>query len=291
MMKNDLIRKLEARAELYKAPSGDDYRGISLKAVEAVSGETGASKREVEISALEAGIIPLRYQRNIGSIGIKGQLKLRKARVAVIGAGGLGGTLVELLARMGIGELLVIDSESFGEENLNRQMLCTEQDIGRSKVEAARRRVVSINSAVDLDARQVFVSRENVDAILKGCDLVIDALDSIPVRLLVQEAARRLGIPMIHGAIAGFLGEVMTVFPGDRGLESLFGDGRSVPEKGIEVQIGTPTVTPTVIAALQAMEAIKVLLRMTDPIRHKLLYLDLAEGVLSGVRLVKDETK
>ncbi|MCX6353601.1 MAG: HesA/MoeB/ThiF family protein [Candidatus Aureabacteria bacterium] len=290
-MKNDLIRKLEALAESYKAPSGDEYRGISLKVVEAVSAEAGASRRDVEIAALEAGIIPLRYQRNIGSIGIEGQLKLRKARVAVIGAGGLGGTLIELLSRMGIGELLVIDSDSFSEDNLNRQILCTEQDIGRSKVEAARRRIVSINSAVDMDARQVVVSGDNVDALIKGCDLVIDALDTIPVRLLVQEAARRLRIPLIHGAIAGFLGEVMTIFPGDRGLEALFGGGGNAPEKGIEVQVGTPTVTPMAIAALQAMEAIKVLLGMMGPIRHRLLYLDLEQDVLSGVRIANADTK
>lgn len=284
-MASALVEIIKAAAKAHKAPSGDSYHGLALKDVERVARETGATRREVEIAALEAGIIPLRYQRNIGSIGIEGQLKLRRSRVAVIGAGGLGGTLVELLARLGIGSLLVMDGEAFTEDNLNRQILCVEDNVGMSKAEAARVRITRVNSAVDVEARHVVISRENVDSLIHGCDLVIDALDNIPVRMLLQEAARRSNIPFVHGAIAGFLGEVMTVMPGDKGLGSLFEGGKGIPEKGVEVEAGTPTMTPMVIAALQAMEAVKLIIGMKGVLRNKLLYLDLEADVLSMITL------
>ncbi|MEJ2745694.1 MAG: ThiF family adenylyltransferase, partial [bacterium] len=151
MDKASLLKRIDAAAELKAAPSGKEYRGISRSAVEAISSATGVGLREVEIAALEGGIVPLRYQRNVGSLGIEGQLKLRLARVAVVGAGGLGGTIIELLARVGIGALTVIDGDTFTEDNLNRQLLCTEEWVGRSKVEAARQRVSQVNSAVEVD--------------------------------------------------------------------------------------------------------------------------------------------
>jgi len=113
---------------------------------------------------------------------------------------------------------------------------------------------------VEVVSHQVFLDSENVDSIIRDCDLVIDALDNIPVRLRLQEAARRLKLPLVHGAIAGFIGELMTVLPGDPGLSVLFGRDKEIPRKGIETEIGAPTITPALIAAGQVMEAIKIIL-------------------------------
>ncbi len=280
-----LLKRLRELKQVEKAPSGKDYEGLSRRAVETISSELGVGKREVEIAALESGLIPLRYHRNIGSIGIEGQLRLRRAKAAIIGAGGLGGTLVELLARLGIGKLVVIDGETFTEDNLNRQLLSTEENIGKSKVEAAAERVMRVNSAVDLEVHQVFVYKDNIDSFVKDCDVVVDALDNIPVRLILQEAARRLKLPLVHGAIAGFVGELMTIFPEDSGLRALFAKGKKPPEKGIEVEMGAPTITPAVIAGMQAVEAVKVILGKGEPVRHKLLYLEMEESKISEIEL------
>ncbi len=277
--------RIRARATSEKAPSGEAYLGLTVGAVEELASELGVSRREVEVAALEAGVIPLRYHRNIGSIGLEGQLVLRRSKVAVVGAGGLGGTVVELLARIGIGALVVVDGEDFTEDNLNRQFLCTESRIGGSKAAAAAARVGEVNSAVDVEALAVFITESNVDRILAGCHLAVDALDSIPVRLILEEAAGRLGIPFIHGAVGGFLGEVMTVLPGDEGLAALFGRPREVPRAGMEVRAGVPTITPAVVAALEAMEVVKVLLGRGEPMRDRMMYLDLDSGTVSRIDL------
>jgi molybdopterin/thiamine biosynthesis adenylyltransferase len=285
MMAGSLTGKIRARALMEKAPSGAEYLGLSLAAIEALASELSLSRRRIEIAALEDGIIPLRYHRNIGSLGKEGQLALRRAKAAVIGAGGLGGTLIELLARLGIGALVVIDGETFTEDNLNRQLLCTEEWIGRSKVEAAAARISRVNSAVEVEPHQVFVTGATIDPLLAGCDVVIDALDSIPVRLILQEAADRLNMPFIHGAVGGFVGEVMTVLPGDGGLAALFGAGQEIPRGGIEIEAGVPTITPSVIAALEAMEAVKIILKRGDLMRNRMLYLDLDGSTVSSVNL------
>ncbi len=285
--KGSLIERINRLAEGGIAPSGKEFRGLSLSAVETISSAMGVSRRDVEIAALEEGVIPLRYQRNIGSVGIEGQVKLRRARVAVVGAGGLGGLIIELLARLGIGTLVLIDGETFTEDNLNRQILCAEAGVGRSKVEAARQRVSEINSAVEVEIHNVFIRRDNIDALIMGCCLVIDALDSIPVRLILQEAAGRLGVPFVHGAVAGFVGEIMTVCPGDRGLAAFYEGGQHIPRAGIEVELGTPSVTPAVTAALQAMEAVKLITGRGELIRNKLLYLDLDESRMSEINLAR----
>ncbi|MCX6357869.1 MAG: HesA/MoeB/ThiF family protein [Candidatus Aureabacteria bacterium] len=283
-MAASMREKIRGCAGVITAPSGAAVRVLSMEAVRAIADQSGAGRRDIEIAALEEGIIPLRYQRNAGTIGIEGQLKLRRARVAVVGAGGLGGTIIELLARLGIGTLVVIDRDVFSEDNLNRQILSTEDAIGRPKVEVAAGRVARVNSAVGVVAHHTVVDRGNIDSLIQGCDVVIDALDSIPTRLLVQEAATRINIPFVHGAIAGFLGEVMTVFPGDRGLMALYGDGQGAAG-GLELRLGTPSVTPSLVAAFQVMEAVKLILGTGAPLRHRLLCIDLLEGSISDVKM------
>ena len=285
--KASLLKKINDAVELGIAPSGKEYRGISHGAVEAISSATGASAREVEIAALEVGVIPRRYLRNVGSLGIEGQLKLRRARVSVIGAGGLGGTVIELLARLGIGALVVIDGDTFTEDNLNRQLLCTEEWVGKSKVEAARQRVAQVNAAVEVDAHHISIKPDNVDSLIKGCCLVVDPLDSIPVRLILQEAASRCAVPFVHRAVAGFIGVIMTVLPGDKGLAAFYGDSPRVPCSGIEIELGTPTPTPAVTAALQAMEVVKLITGRGEIVRNKLLYLDLDRGAVSEIDLCR----
>lgn len=268
-----------------RARSGTPHPTLSLRDVAEIAAAAGATRREVEIRALSGGVVPQRYLRTIGTLGIDGQLKLRRARAAVVGAGGLGGVLVEILARLGIGALTVIDADTFTEDNLNRQLLSSEANIGEGKAAAAAERAARINSAVEVSPRRAFVDDTNADSLLAGCDLVIDALDHIPSRLVLQRAAARLKVPFIHGAIAGFAGEVMTVLPGDPGLEALYGEAGGAPEKGIEVALGTPPPTPVTVAAIEAAEAVKAVTGVGELIRNRVLFIDLATGGCSSLDL------
>lgn len=214
-----------------------------------------------------------RYDRNQGTIGWDGQEKLAAAKVAVIGAGGLGGLTVELLARMGVGYLKVIDGDTFAAHNLNRQLLATEANLGRSKAHEAVSRITAINSEIVAEAVAVMLSDTNAIELLAGIDVIVDCLDNFSARQYAGQAARQLGIPLVHAAIAGFTGQVATIFPGDKSLELIYKpSGKS--DRGIEVVLGNPAATPALAAALEVQEVVKLITGIGEPLRNKLLYFD-----------------
>ena len=275
---------LQERIEVLAEMEGG-IRIIHLRRVHELAVTSGRPVRRVELAALGAGIVPWRYVRNLGTIGLEGQIKLLRATVAVVGLGGLGGYVTEALARMGVGRLILIDGDVFEEHNLNRQILSAEARLGAEKVQAARQRVAEINGAVDVIGHTVMLTRENLPHLLEGADVVVDALDRLPVRLVLQEGAQSLGIPMVHGSIAGFLGQVMTILPGDPGLITLYGAPADLPEQGLEAQLGTPAATPMAVAAWEAQEAVKILLGRGELLRHRLLVMDMETGTVEILRL------
>jgi molybdopterin/thiamine biosynthesis adenylyltransferase len=261
------------------AETAEGIEVIALDRVRVLARELGVSPREVELTALGARVLPRRYLRSLGTVGWEGQIKLLRSTVAVVGLGGLGGNVVEGLARMGVGRLIVVDDDVFLDHNLNRQVLSAEAGLGLLKAEVARTRVAQINAAVEVIAHPEYATRENLPRLLDGAEVVVDALDRLPTRLVLQEAAQEMGIPMVHGAIAGYVGQVMTIFPGDAGLRALFGEG-SVPQQGIEVQLGCPAATPMMVAAWQVQEVLKILLGRGQLLRHKMLFMDAEAGTV-----------
>lgn len=238
---------------------------------------------EVEMVILQAGLLPARYQRNQQMISTAQQLQLLQSKVAVIGCGGLGGYIIEELARLGVGRLVVIDPDVFEEHNLNRQLLSSIKLLGSAKVDAAVERVAEINPAVAVSPRKAAIDRTNGQAMLAGVDLVIDGVDNIPTRLALAELCRQMNLPLIHGAIAGWYGQVATVCPGDDTLQKLYGqwsDG-----KGIEAQLGNPSFTPAVAASLQVAEACKLLLAHGRLLRNKMLSVNLLNMQIHEVPL------
>jgi molybdopterin/thiamine biosynthesis adenylyltransferase len=260
------------------ASTESGVRIVRQRQVHALAAENACSVRDVELAALRAGIAPWRYVRNLGTIGLEGQAKLLQSTVAIVGLGGLGGFVTEALARMGVGRLILIDGDAFEEHNLNRQLLSDEAVLGMPKAEAAARRVAGVNSAVEVTAHTTMLTEENLLRLLAGADVVVDALDRLPTRLLLQEGVQALGIPLVHGSIAGFLGQVMTIFPGDPGLQGLYGDAGDLPERGLEAQLGTPAATPMAVAAWEAQEVVKLLTERGTPLANRLLLMDMESG-------------
>ena len=283
-MKNEkeetILRELEKTRKEAVNSSGEKYYSISVKQIKEISCKFQTKSREVDILALQNNIIPKRYQRNLGVVSPSEQIKLLQSKVAIIGAGGLGGTLLELLVRMGIGELIIADKDIIGDSNLNRQILSTETNLGQSKTEVAVKRVKEINSSIEITGHSVFIDSDNVKKIIEGAEVVVDALDNLPVRFILQQACRELNIPLVHGAIAGFNGQLTTIFPQDKGLELIYGSNKDLPEHGSEVELGAPTVTPALIASLEAQEVFKILLKRGKLFRNRLLYLDIEEGTI-----------
>jgi molybdopterin/thiamine biosynthesis adenylyltransferase len=266
------------------AEAEDGIEAIALDWVRALASEFGISLREVELIALEAHVLPRRYLRSLGTVGWEGQTRLLRSTVAVVGLGGLGGNVVEGLARMGVGRLVIVDGDVFLDHNLNRQILCSEDDLGLFKAEVTRAKVAQINAAVEVIACPEEATRENLPRLLEGAEVVVDALDRLPSRLMLQEVAQKMGIPMVHGAIAGYVGQVMTIFPGDGGLRALYGEG-SVPQQGIEVQLGCPAATPMMVAAWQVQEVLKILLGRGQLLRHKMLFMDAEAGTVEALEI------
>lgn len=267
-------------------PAGESYRCLSLEDTVSLAGRLGLTRRELEIAALEAGVIPDRYQRNLGTIGIAGQIKLLRARAGIVGAGGLGGFAVELLARCGVGRLTVIDSDSFDTTNLNRQLYALEGGLRLNKAAAAAHRVEGINGAVEVTAHRCRGDSGNLPRLLQGSDLVLDCLDNLQTRFSLEEACQKLKIPLVHGAIAGFMGQVAVIRPGRPLLAAIYGrQTAQIPDRGVETNFGNPSFTPAVVAAWQAAEAVKLLAGLGASLDDTLLLIDLFSGETTRLAL------
>lgn len=280
-----ILKELKKKRREAINSSGEKYDSISFDQVKKIAIKFQLSSKEIEILALKSNIIPGRYQRNLGVISPSEQVRLLQSKAVIIGAGGLGGTVLELLARMGVGELVIADKDLIMDSNLNRQILSNETNLGQNKAEVAVRRVKEINSSIEITGHSVFIDSDNVKKIIKGAEVVVDALDNLPARFILQKACRELNIPLVHGAIAGFNGQLTTIFPQDKGLELIYGSDKDLPEHGSEVTSGAPTVTPVIIASLEAQEVIKILLKRGKIFRNKLLYLDIEEGTIEILNL------
>uniref|UniRef100_A0A831UCH4 HesA/MoeB/ThiF family protein n=1 Tax=Geobacter metallireducens TaxID=28232 RepID=A0A831UCH4_GEOME len=243
----------------------------------------GLTLGQVEEAILQRGLMPARYQRNRQTITVDMQLRLCRSRVVIIGSGGLGGYLVEELARLGVGNLVVVDPDIFEEHNLNRQFLSSPALLGKPKAAVAAARVAEINPAVAVTPLQLAFSRDNGHGILGGADVVMDGLDSISTRLELAECCRQLSIPLVHGAIGGWYGQVASQLPGDDISSALFGSWSE--SKGIETRLGNPSFTPAAVASLQVAEACKILLGEGEPLRHRMIYVNLLHMEFSEVLL------
>jgi len=280
-----LLEKILQRAQPYVAPNQRPYSILSLPDRDSIASALDLPKRTVEIAALEAGIIPQRYLRNLGTLGISGQLKLLKARVLIIGAGGLGGTMAHLLARIGLGTLILADGDFFSEDNLNRQSFSLEQNLGQKKVQVVGSEILKINAAMDVETFAGFVQENELAGLIRGVDVAMDALDNMPTRFLLERACKKAKVPLVHGAVAGFCGQVTTIFPEDIGFKAFYGESPNLPEKGIEVELGNLPGIVSAVASLQVQEAVKIITGLGRPLRNRLLFLDSLNGAAEIISL------
>lgn len=212
-----------------------------------------------------------RYSRNLTTISEEENNIIKKSKVCVIGCGGLGGYSIEMLGRIGVGNITAVDGDVFDETNLNRQILSNTSTLGMSKAYVAMERMKLVNEEIQIKPIQDFLDETNANKIIKGNQVVVDALDHIPTRLLVQKTCEELNIPFVYGAIAGWYGQVSTIFPGDRTLNKIYKKNIS---KGEEKKLGNPSFTPALISSIQVSEVIKILIKRGELLRNRILYCD-----------------
>lgn len=261
------------KARLNKAFDKEGLTELTLQQAEKIAKQTNIPLIAIESFALEKGISPPRYQRNIGSLGIAGQRKLLDKKVIVVGLGGLGGYVLEQLARMGLAQIVAVDPDIFDEANLNRQLLADEKNLGEKKVTAAENRLRKVNRAVEFAGYAVPLDRLP-DEIWRDADLVFDCLDNIKDRLTLARRCSVANVPLVHGAIAGWYGQVGVVWPDSGMLEKVYEDC----SRGVEQDVGIPPFTAAVAASLMVAEGIKILVGSSSGKQPKMLFFDLQES-------------
>ena len=222
-----------------------------------------------------------RYLRNHNAISEGEQAILATKRVLVVGCGGLGGMVIECLARIGVGHLRVVDGDVFEESNLNRQLLSSTMNLNRPKTLAAKQRVMAINPLVEVDVVQAELTEENNADLLADCDVAVDCLDNIPARLLLQQAAKTAEVPLVHGAVAGWLGRICVIQPGEDLLSSLYPNQEEA--QGEEQQMGTLSFTAALIASWQAAETVKLLLGKPG-LLGEIIEVDLLQAIVKKLK-------
>ena len=226
-----------------------------------------------------------RYDRNMVALSEQECTALRDKRIAVVGCGGLGGSVIEALARIGVGYLRVLDGDTFEESNLNRQLLCTETALGREKALVAAERIHAINSEATVEPIVAYLGEDNAAALLSGVDCVVDCLDNLEARFWAAHTCQNVGIPIVYGAIAGWFGQMCTVYPGDVSFVSVYGEPFESGGESQHKKLGNLPFTAYAIAAFQAAEAVKVVLNRPGQIRNRLLMIDLLDGSVDDMEL------
>ncbi len=213
-----------------------------------------------------------RYDRQImiRGLGEEGQEKLKRAKVIIAGGGGLGSPSSIYLAAAGVGTIRIVDHGSVELSNLNRQVLHWDKDIGRRKVASAAEKLKKLNPGVEIEAIEEVITEVNVSQLVADFDLIVDAMDNLPTRYLLNKAAIDKNIPFFHGAVYGFEGRAMTIIPGKSACLQCVYHGAVTPERKFPV-IG---VTPAVIGCIQAAEVIKYIAGIGELLTNRLLIYD-----------------
>lgn len=198
-------------------------------------------------------MMDVRYERNISALTEEECLALQNKRALVVGCGGLGGHIIDMLARIGVGALRVVDGDVFEPSNLNRQLLSEVPLLGVKKAQAAADRIARVNPQIQVDAVEEFLTEANVLDLITGCDVVLDALDNILTRKLLAEACAKAGIPYVYGAISGWVAQAAVSMPGDGLIDMLFPEEIEIRDKSVL------SFTPALCAAMQTSLCVKLL--------------------------------
>lgn len=240
--------------------------GDEIYVLPAVAGGSELSSKDID-----------RYSRQImlEEIGYQGQLNLRSAKICVVGVGGLGNPITTRLAAMGVGKLRIIDRDVIELSNLHRQTMFDESDVGQVKVEVAAKKLKKLNPDVEIESLPISINDYTALDAIEGCDVVIDALDSVNARYALNKACVEKNIPFVTGAAVGVSGQAFTILPGKSACYSCMFpalDEDSMPTCSIE---GVHPSILSIIGGIEVAEAVKIILGKTPSLSNKILHVDL----------------
>ncbi len=222
-----------------------------------------------------------RYLRQVPIIGARGQERLARSSVLVVGAGGLGSPIITYLACAGVGRILIVDGDVVEPSNLNRQFLYRESDVGRPKALVAAERVRELNSSVEVEAYQARLTDELASRLMAVVDLAVDALDNWASRLILNRAAVSAGKPLVHGGVDRLYGQVTTVIPGRTPCL------QCIAPPGAERIRGGPILGPVagIVGSIEALEVLRILSGLGPGLAGRLLVVDCSSMSFETVEL------
>jgi molybdopterin-synthase adenylyltransferase len=277
-----LAERIQKQALRTRLPDGQELTVLPLYFVQDLARGLGRVKpphlphprgravAQVERAALALGIWPERYVRNFNAYGLKEQQRLLEGTVAQVGLGGLGGHVLELLARAGVGKIRAADGDEFVPSNLNRQLYATRRSLGGYKAAAAAARMRQVNPAVDFEPVATFLDEAEMGRFVAGAQLCLDTLGGLKDRAALMRQAAAANIALVTAAVSGQCGFVATVLPGGLGPADFFGAGA-----GAEDTQGTPAPAVALASALMAQEALNILCGREPRLAGKMLVFDL----------------
>lgn len=280
MIEAEIARAITALSR--PAPEPLPFRCIAGQALEGFSHKNGVPLNRIEIIALQNGVMPEKYLRNFNVFSLDEQVRLLKSGAALLGLGGLGGLVLEYLARSGVGRIRAADGDVFEESNFNRQILSAPGNLGQSKADAAAARGASLNPACEIEAWRGFVAADSVAAFVRDRQVVIDALGGLAMRRELAEVAAAAGVPLVTAGVAGQTGWVAVVAPGSVCPASLLAAAKG---QGAEIVLGTPAPAVGTAASIMAGCALDVLRGRRPALWDKMLLFDLADATFETVFL------
>ncbi len=275
-----LFEKLEGHFVEKVFPKGVKVKVAPQALLKSISHNFELDLHVVEQASYSAGAVPERYIRNLNTFSQVEQAKLFSSKVAMVGLGGLGGHMLESLARAGVGHIVACDGDIFEPSNLNRQFLSSESTLLMKKSAAAVELVKNVNPAVSFEVESQFLEGDQFDKFISGADIVVDCLGGLQHRSQLKDAASRNNIPLVTACVAGWAGIVATVYPGDASPADFFGDN-----DGLEETLGTPIPAISTAVGIQSAEILKILSGKGAGLAGKALMFDLSGMIFDTVTL------
>jgi molybdopterin/thiamine biosynthesis adenylyltransferase len=228
-----------------------------------------------------------RYDRQIliSELGLEGQRKLKKSKIVVVGVGGLGCTASLFLAAAGVGKIILVDKGKFKRSDLNRQILCWGENLGQFKSQVAKAKLKSLNSEIEVEALVAEITSNSVARIIEDANVVVDGLDNWKTRFIINKYCVTQGTPFIHAGVSALHGQMITILPGKGPcLRCIFpktpSEAKRIPVLG---------ATPALLATLQAMEAIKLVAEIGEPLIGRLLFVSGREMTFETINMKKTD--
>lgn len=261
----------EQKATLIRTLEPEALDVLTLDRARRMAVEIDIPLKCIEWFALDHGMTVPRYEPNVLALGRSGQQRLLQSSVMIVGLGGLGGYVLEELARAGVGRIICVDRDTFDETNLNRQLLATSSTLGTSKSSQAHERAKEINEAVEVVALTTALA-EVAPERWQGVDMAFDCLDNIPHRRALAETCSAKQIPLVHGAVGAWCGQVGVIWPHSSALERLYRNCRDVERTSVL------PFTAATAASLMASDGAKVLAGKRNDTELRFLFFDLQEN-------------